>query len=506
MYSGAARVWFRAPDGEISGPARVSLTPEGRVSITIEIEQFSIAPEYRGFLMPFLSGAVPEPLDNGRTTFRPHGTHSIARIQVQTENGMFRGTRALIGNSHFEFSENQNSSITVVANDLEFIVLGQDAPEMWCAPLFGNLRGFGGAETACSVLNRLPYVSFNADGDSCGLEILPATAASPYGAYTAAVFGVIGERPHGTVAEVQRLLPSGLIAILSFAAGSDIRAPWVELRSFDGRLQRRLHLRMGMNQQEDGFPAFTKFDTAHPSSGLGAFLNCFFLLSQTQRLSLIAPMNLIRSGAPGGATVDESIADIVKALDAICKIHGLTHQNLITKLDSQNVGMVGHVLEHARESLKRLRTESKIDQKLDQLAVLDKIISRQANVALKERDFGLAVADLLRKFGLFDADAMNAHYRSVANDVTWEGLLSSVRGQVIHSAAIPVQETGGLLAWFELARHLHDICKRVILLQIGYAGTYAASNAPYTGEYKLDRVQPTATMKELGYTMPPVPP
>jgi len=90
-------------------------------------------------------------------------------------------------------------------------------------------------------------------------------------------------------------------------------------------------------------------------------------------------------------------------------------------------------------------------------------------------------------------------------NLTWEGLLSLVRGQVIHSAAIPVNESGSLLAWFEFARHLHDICKRVVFRQIGYAGTYAATNVLYTGQYEVDRVKASMTEKRLGYTNPPVP-
>jgi len=156
-----------------------------------------------------------------------------------------------------------------------------------------------------------------------------------------------------------------------------------------------------------------------------------------------------------------------------------------------------------QQTSKSCRTH--VNQQLDQLAVLDKIISRQANVALEERDFGFAVADLLNKFGLLDGAVMNAHYLTAKNDITWEGLLSFVRGQVIHSAAIPVRDSGGLLAWFEFARHLHDICKRIILRQIGYTGTYAASNVLYPGQYETDRIKATMTARDLGYTTLPIP-
>jgi hypothetical protein len=92
----------------------------------------------------------------------------------------------------------------------------------------------------------------------------------------------------------------------------------------------------------------------------------------------------------------------------------------------------------------------------------------------------------------------------LSQQTTWEGLLSAVRGRVVHSGAIGIQKTGRLLSWFEFARHLHDISKRVMLREIGYKGTYAASNVLYTGQYELDRVKQTTTTTELGYTTPPV--
>jgi hypothetical protein len=261
---------------------------------------------------------------------------------------------------------------------------------------------------------------------------------------------------------------------------------------------------VGGNRREDGFPAFRGFDTARPGSGIGAFLNCFFGLSKEDRTSLLVPLNLTRSGTPGSATLDENITALIKALDGMCKRHGLDRRNLGAGLDPQKSAEVRQILAKAREDLKRLRRQCKIELKQDQLAILDRIISRQANVASDDLDFGIALADLLRKFGLSDAQAMNCYYSQLSDpDVTWEGLLSSARGEVIHAGAIRVQHRGALVSWFEFARHLHDICKRIILREVGYTGTYAASNVMYHGQYEIDRVSQSTTVSELGYTAPP---
>src|SRR5580704_3503190 len=502
--TGFARVSFEKPHGEVSGPTTIKITSDGHVTLQIQIEDYSIPLEHHGFLLPFLQGQIPEPGDNGKTVFVDRGTQKITKVEVDTPEGQFRASRALISDVHFEWPGDQHTLITIVPNDLEFVPPAGRVPQLWCIPLFGNLNQYAGAETACSVNDRRPYISFNADGAPCGLVILRTTKDGP-DSYAAVAFGEICGRPASTVTEIQDLLPTGLISALSFAAGSDSRAAWADLRTFDGSLQKRFHIRMGMNQQRDGSPALTGINTARPGSGLASFLDCYFSQSPEQLLSLIPPLNLIRKATPGGATVDESIADLVKALDAICKTHGLTHQRLITRLNPPNAVVVEEILDQAREALTGLRRQNQIAQQVDQLSVLDKIISRQANVGLDDRDFGLAVEDLMRKFGLLDGEVMNAYYRKAATDFTWEGLLSFVRGQVIHSAAIPVKKNGDLLAWFEFARHLHDICKRVVLREIGYAGSYAATNVLYTGQYEVDRVKGSMTEKQLGYTNPPLP-
>ncbi len=501
-YTGWGRISFHSPDGEVSGPAIVRLSSGGKVTIRVEIERYSIPSEYHDFLMPFLQGLIPEQ-SGAKTTFRRRGAQKIAGIEVTSEQARFRGSRGLISNSHFEVFGNQNAWVEMVPSDLELVVTEGERDELWCMPLFGGLAEFRGCENACWIADQDHYIHFKADGQDCGVRIFESGDNSTGREFSAVAFGRIGSRAHQTADEVSALIPWGLFSALEFACGGDVGSPWIELRGGDGRLSRRVHLRFGASGEKDGFPTFSRFDSARADSGISAYLRRFFELGQEVRRSLTPAMNLARRGAPGNATVDDSIADLVKALDAICKRQGLARQNLLKSLDSSNASAVSEVMAEARKRLKAFRRQCKTDGKLDQVAIIDKIISRQANVTSDEVDFGIAVTALLRKAGLHDGTAMNAYYSTLPNDVTWEGLLSSVRGQVIHSGAIHVNNRDELLSWFHFARHLHDICKRVILWEIGYTGTYDASNVTFAGTYDLNRVTPATTVFELGYTVPP---
>src|SRR5260370_744155 len=264
--TGIARVSFENPDGEVPGPAVVKITTDGHVTFQIQIENWSIPPEYHGFLLPFLEGETPGPGDNGKSVLVYRGTKRITKVEVDRAEGMFRANRALIGNTHFQWPCNQNTSITVVPNDLQFIRSAGKTAQIWCIPLFGALSQFEGAETACSVADHVPYISFSADGASCGLEVLRALGANP-ASHTAVAFGVIGATPTNTVSEVQGLLRSGVFPALTFAASTDMRGARIDLRSFVGCLQHRFPLRMRMNKQEDGFSSFIKFDAETDVAG-----------------------------------------------------------------------------------------------------------------------------------------------------------------------------------------------------------------------------------------------
>jgi hypothetical protein len=261
---------------------------------------------------------------------------------------------------------------------------------------------------------------------------------------------------------------------------------------------------MGANTRRDGYPALTEYDTNRPNSGLGEFLNRFFALPAERLRELVAPLNLIRAGTPGlASTIDETLSELVKALDALCEIHGFGTQNLMEQLDGGTALAVQQLLLAASAHFASLREQCRAEQKLSQLAILDRIRDRQSSAGSKDRHFGVAVTALLEHFELVDAMIMNSYYGQLPNRTTWEGLLSAVRGDVLHSGALSVDGTPALRQWMDLACHLHDLCKRLIMKEVGYKGTYTASNVPGVGIFEVDRITPEFTVRQLGYTIPP---
>jgi hypothetical protein len=215
-------------------------------------------------------------------------------------------------------------------------------------------------------------------------------------------------------------------------------------------------------------------------------------------------MNLIQSGAPGNATIEECIGDLIQALDAICELAGVARQNLMKMLSLSNADAIKKIRQAANSQIQLLRSRNLKQGEVSALPVIDRISGRLSNVANEERDFGLAVSDLLKTYQLQDAQVMNGYYAALPSpSVTWEGLLAAVRTAVLHKGSLGPLDSAKRRMWFSFLRHLHDICKRVILSEIGYDGTYAATNAAHRGTYRVDRITAKTSVLQLGYSSPP---
>lgn len=505
IWTGTGVVRFAAPDGELRGPTTIRVSSAGDVSVEMRVTDADVPKEYGELpiflLMLFVDGDMPVK-ENGRTVFKHQAReHEITLLQVQVEGGIFRGTRGFVSNASY----GDETLLSFTIGDLVYARSTSTRAAYWLLPLLGDFKGcLGGCSFLCHPI-ALPGegVPFVFKGNFCGLQAVPDRKADDperLVQYGAIAFGeVAGSSPH--IDEILGCIPAEIVHLLRFGTGTDVEVPWLELRDADGELVRRIHSSFGSRNIRSGSGAFSRFDRSRASSGLGEFLRCFFALPEDRRVRLIAPMNLISTGSPGNATIEECIADLVQALDALCRSNKIGRVDLLSTLELGNADVVRKTTSDAKQQLLRLRLENANLGKTGEVALLDKIISRQVNIATSEDDFGISVSELLRRLRLFDGDVMNAYYSSKSGP-TWEGLLSQIRGGVIHSGGIHIAKRTDLRAWFAFVRHLHDICKRAILREVGYTGTYAATNARYTGTYEVGRITPKTTIEELGYATP----
>jgi hypothetical protein len=507
-YSGRCTVVLDDPTGKVSGTASVNIRHNSRAEAEVSIEGFEAPPEYGDNLMAFLNASLPKRQGENIVVSIPASSDErrIVSLVVETDRGVFAAssgiliTPVLLG---FQAKE----TLSFVLNDLAFSPHGGGVAKYWLIPLLGP---FGehylrrATPTHTMALEGEGFVTFAADGLECGLQIFDPVKkpVNSMATYDAIAFGEVSGAP-STLQEAWDAVPRGLDEALSFAVGADVTAPWFELRAEDGNLVRRFFFRMGRRNSEDGFAAFSRVNEFRAGSGLGAFLKAFFALPEDKREALIAPLNLIRSGAPGSFNIEDSITDLVKSLDNLCKARGFEVQELLDRLEPDNRQRVVTILADTRKQLGVIAAENKANGRQPQVDVLNAVVSRVANVTSKARDFGIAVKDLLVELGLEDAHVLDKHYASLGPDGSWAGILSAVRGEVIHSGFLRIKDRRSLRTWFEFSRHLHDLSKRIILREVKYGGFYQASTNPWQGDYAVDRVTKGMNIQDLGFSQVP---
>lgn len=507
-YSGPCRVVLRDPAGSIEGAATLRISADGRADAEMTVEGFDAPPEYGAgslTLLALLSGSPPK-REGGRTSISLSYTsfgRPIASLSVDAGPGTFTAASgSLFPGSLPGFGS--CAKVSIATNDLAFAPRSEMAASYWLMPLRGPFTDHHLPRQSpphVLTLGNEGYAQFAAGNSDCGLQIFGRGGgpSHPLASCDAIAFGELSGAPT-TLEDVWAALPRGLIEALGFAVGGGVTAPWVELRSEEGQLARRLFHRFGRRLAEDGFGAFSSANKFEQDSGIGPFLEAFFCAEDGTRDSLIVPLDLIRMGTPGWLTVDDSISFLVRALDSICESCGIAKQDLLAELDENNRGMVRSVLGEAAGQLRVLGQGSSAAGRTRQASVIGRIESRVANAANKDRQFGLALRKLLENLRLHDADVLDRYFLSSGDSpASWTGQLGKMREEVIHKGHLRIADRRSLRYWFGFARHLHDLCKRIVLRKVGYRGFYQASTARGPFNYSVDWVRTDTEAKDLGF-------
>jgi hypothetical protein len=202
-------------------------------------------------------------------------------------------------------------------------------------------------------------------------------------------------------------------------------------------------------------------------------------------------------------SIEDQMTHIFRAFDCICELYGLSTQDLTQKLDESQKEIIKDTLAF---SFDVIRTLAKIAPQLDQKNSIQQIAERVQNSNNRDRDFGLALVDLLRRFDQLDADIVDGYYRKNPrkDGREWCDVLSHYRGVVIHSSYFDFES--GLYDFFEVVKiraHLHDILLRMVFKMLCYSGTYQRSVIipnSWADSYSIDWVKPDTPASELGYS------
>jgi len=315
---------------------------------------------------------------------------------------------------------------------------------------------------------------------------------------TAIMVGEVGDISIEAIS-LKSWFPYDLLRVLGFATGNEVGAPWIEFRDESGRLVRRIHERQGGTIFAEGHR--TIHEGAH--HGTGRLMTCFLSSEYACKSHVpVAMKHATQGGHYSPLTIEEKLIYLIRGLECLCKHFGLTGQYLDKRLKSENGEQVRKILHNAAKEIRSIARVAKTPEDEQEYCALFKIAERARTTPWgKAGDFGLAVVDLLNKFGLPDAIIVDSHYaKKVPPGETWASYLSHLRGASLHegffdirSGEFEVQDLVGA------ANHLHDLLVRIILKMIKYDGAYQPTVIIGTTRQPVDWVQPSMSADRLGY-------
>lgn len=560
-YEGWGRAEFADPQGSIEGPTRVSFDELGNASIEMrpDLRTLQADQPLRFGLIELLSGVRPQEHEGTASLKRTFSSQNLCTgLEVTAPQGRFssrdisyhdsgeiwgggeEGITFDVFISRFDSATHQESKYWVLpltnfvpefrSASAEFdhhplrVFPTPEVPDEITHIPFGpgeeeaRMRGLMVMQAAYSK-NRL--IVFEFDGAPGFIEGLPyyedrkegLLAGKERTRTTSVMVGEVGSNSTSTLDEVERWLrPHDVLMLLTLATGTEVGAPWMELRDHDGRLVRRFHRRLREARFSSGRRVIEELslrDGEGRNTGIGYLITRATSESKElgQAALRTAILHLVRSKY-WDQSLDESLAHLCRGLDGLCEHYDFARQNLMESLNATQQQAVKKVLTEAFKKIRDVSEAAASEGDHSVSAALTTVESNVSNAANIERKFGLALTDLLEYFGMPDADILDRHYRAnprADGKRHWADVVSHYRTDVIHHGYLRLGASGeGWREALTVINHLHDIMARIILQTLEYDGGYQPTMvlAPAV-PFDLDWAKPDTAAGALGYQQDP---
>ena len=520
VYEGWGTATFEKPSGKIEGKTKIKVEETGKLKVEMNYEELTTDVTIYGDgnfkFLKFLQGNL------GKGNAVGIGTNNInpcSGLKVETNEGVFTSEGVIfyseawkldgklsfwISDGIFDIKDSKKATywilpLTNFTSSFHInphYLLAQHPLRLYSTPTIPDIEDKKKKNIALFIANGAnTLIGFNF-GEKIGyiqpvLEFNERKEKLESGEIKKCITALMISEITNHLEEIW--FPYDYTNLLSFASGIKIDAPWVEFRDTDGNLVSRKHITQFDNEYQKEYAVIN--EAIH--GGIGHLIS---VASNSPEFGkpyyrvLIAHLIRLQSYS---RQLEDHMDLLCRTFDTLCEEFNLGTQNLISYFPEEMQIQINSILLNAAKQIKRL---SSTDMRPVLQQIADKVISAKS----KERAFGIAVIDLLKKYELPDVNIMENYYdqRDETQEKSWAQTLSKYRGAVVHKGYFAHEhyDVEGIL---QLEDHLHDLLVRIALKTLGYKGNYQPRVIRHLVDEKtVDWLNEESTAANLGYTTP----
>lgn len=442
-YEGRGRAEFLDPKGTVEGTVKIKFDEFGKNEITMDVESAN---------------------SEHVSIFRLLHQNTCISLEVTTIDGKFFSISDIYYGEQLSFHADKDNEIKLSFHILRSIFRSNQAGSAyyWVLPLSNFISSFmsdhpkldrhvlrvfsiphipedldenqkliahvrvkeNNRLIVFNFLNRLGFIEPLPDYNAREQILLEGKAQR---VITSLMVGEIGSNQID-YESLKQWFPFQFLNLLGIASGTEVGVNWIEFRDDKGNLVQRLHANFNNPRFSQGHKAID--EVIH--RGTGTLLSNYQFSLHRGNSYLTAVLKHLLRARSNGQSIEDQMTHIFRAFDCLCELYDLSIQDLTRKLNESQKEIIKDTLAF---SVVVIKTLAKTAPLLDQKNSIQQIAERVQNSNNRDRDFGLALVDLLRRFDQPDADIVDRYYQKNPrrDGREWCDILSHYRGVVIHS-------------------------------------------------------------------------
>lgn len=288
-----------------------------------------------------------------------------------------------------------------------------------------------------------------------------------------------------------------LLSALRAVTGSEIYAPWLELRDESGALIERRHLRNIHPEFREGTPIIDEWYSGATGYFLTKVLESGVLANKPVRVLF----EMIRAAREKGLSTEERLMLIFRMLDLLCqKYDTRSAWTPEDTLRAEHAAVIAEALSECRKKLAELARSTSGTYAEEEVRRIKLVSNRIADAKVLHSSYGGAILELFKQFGIDDFTLIEEHLKKFSPEGRVPKLFEKLRGGVVHGGFLSLDDDSPIsfADVHALSEHLVNVCVRIMFSIVGYDGPYNPRYAS-TGEAKFKWPSGQRILEWFGY-------